>query len=168
MSAPQWGKRAAPVDRNRVARIVFANAESMGIRDRKLVEHLTTQVIERLEKAQAAYLPTLPGMEDLVDRHARRQLFPGRMPTEAEIEAMVMEVLNTQKPAPEGEVKASMKSETEVQTSREPVAAALTATALQVLEKRYLKKDKQGNVIEKPEEMFRRVAATIAAAELNL
>ncbi len=168
MSANQWGRRSAPVDRSRIARIVFANAEAMGIRDRKLVERLTTQVIERLERAQAAYLPTLPGMEDLVDRRARRQNLPGRMPTEAEIEVMVMEVLNAEKPAPEEEVKASMESETGIRISSEPVTTAeLTQTALHVLERRYLKKDKQGNVIETPEEMFRRVAGAIAAAELN-
>ncbi|MFC1901753.1 vitamin B12-dependent ribonucleotide reductase [Chloroflexota bacterium] len=43
----------------------------------------------------------------------------------------------------------------------------LTDTALHVLEKRYLKKDKQGQPVETPEEMFRRVARAIAAAELN-
>jgi ribonucleoside-diphosphate reductase alpha chain len=42
----------------------------------------------------------------------------------------------------------------------------LTENARQVLEKRYLKKDKQGKVIETPEEMFRRVARAIATAEL--
>ncbi|MFA5605554.1 MAG: adenosylcobalamin-dependent ribonucleoside-diphosphate reductase, partial [Dehalococcoidales bacterium] len=42
---------------------------------------------------------------------------------------------------------------------------SLTDNALQVLERRYLKKDKQGNVIETPEELFRRVAHTIASAE---
>jgi ribonucleoside-diphosphate reductase alpha chain len=42
----------------------------------------------------------------------------------------------------------------------------LTDTALHVLEKRYLKKDKQGHVIESPKKMFRRVAHTIAKAEL--
>ena len=41
----------------------------------------------------------------------------------------------------------------------------LTENARQVLEKRYLKKDRQGNPIEKPEDMLRRVAQTIAAAE---
>jgi ribonucleoside-diphosphate reductase alpha chain len=161
------GKRQSPpVNRSLVARIVFANAEAMGIRDRKLVEKLTTQVIERLEKAQASFVPTLPGMEDLVDKRAR-QTFRGRMPTEAEIEAMVMEVLNAEKPVPKEEVKAEMDTETEVKPQKETVSAlGLTDTALQVLEKRYLKKDKQGNLIETPEEMFRRVAKAIAAAEL--
>jgi ribonucleoside-diphosphate reductase alpha chain len=89
------------------------------------------------------------------------------MPTEAEIEAMVMEVLNTQKPVLQEEAKAEMETETEVKTSKETMSAAgLTDTALQVLEKRYLKKDKQGKLAETPEEMFRRVANAIAAAEL--
>jgi len=171
----QSGKRpSTPVNRSQVARIVFSNAEAMGIRDRKLVEKLTTQVIERLEKAQASFfgrMPTLPGMEDLVDKRARRQQ---PLPTEAEIEAMVMEVLNEAKPqqeepepVPEEEVKAEMETETEIKSQKETTSGInLTDTALRVLEKRYLKKDKQGNVAEKPEEMFRRVAHAIVQAEL--
>ncbi len=161
----QAGRRhSTPVNRSLVARIVFANAEAMGIRDRKLVERLTTQVIERLEKAQAQYLPTLPGMEDLVDKRARRSQ---RLPTEAEIEVMVMEILNAEKPVPKEEVKSAMEAETEVKIPKETTSAiGLTDTALQVLEKRYLKKDNKGQVLETPEDMFRRVAHAIASAEL--
>ncbi len=42
----------------------------------------------------------------------------------------------------------------------------LTPNAITVLEKRYLQKDLQGNVIETPEELFRRVAKNIAQADL--
>ena len=156
-------KRSNPIDRSQVARIVFSNAESMGIRDRKLVEKLTTQVIERLEKARTEYLPTLPGMEDMVEKRARRQQ---RLPTEAEIEAMVMEVLNQEKPVHEEEVKAEMETEAEVKTLKETASGIdLTDTALHVLERRYLIKDKNGKVEETPEKLFRRVASAIARAE---
>jgi ribonucleoside-diphosphate reductase alpha chain len=168
VSTANHGKKTpAPVNRSLIARIVFDNAAAMGIRDRKLVERLTSQVIERLEKAQAEFLPTLPGMEELVDKRARRQQ---RLPTEAEIEAMVMEVLNAEKPAtpaPQQEVEPVMDTKIEITTPQEtPSAKGLTDTALQVLEKRYLKKDKKGKVIEMPEQMFRRVAHAMALAEL--
>ncbi|MBE0427372.1 MAG: adenosylcobalamin-dependent ribonucleoside-diphosphate reductase [Nitrospirae bacterium] len=41
----------------------------------------------------------------------------------------------------------------------------LTENALKVLQARYLLKDEKGNIIETPEEMFKRVAKTIASAE---
>ena len=43
----------------------------------------------------------------------------------------------------------------------------LTENALTVLQKRYLKKDETGQVVETPQDMFRRVADAIAAAERN-
>jgi ribonucleoside-diphosphate reductase alpha chain len=42
----------------------------------------------------------------------------------------------------------------------------LSSNALTVLRRRYLKKDELGNIVETPEEMFRRVAVNIAQADL--
>ena len=42
-------KIATSINRNRVARAIFAAAESMGMSDRQLIDRLTAQVIERLE-----------------------------------------------------------------------------------------------------------------------
>ena len=50
-------------------------------------------------------------------------------------------------------------------TSHEYKAPCFTKNAMAVLEKRYLRKDKDGQVIETPTDMFRRVAEAIADAE---
>lgn len=43
----------------------------------------------------------------------------------------------------------------------------LSASALKVLEKRYLRKDKNGRIIDDPEGLFRRVAKAVASVELH-
>ena len=43
----------------------------------------------------------------------------------------------------------------------------LTPNAITVLERRYLAKDKDGNVTETPDEMFQRVAANLTLADWN-
>jgi ribonucleoside-diphosphate reductase alpha chain len=46
-----------------------------------------------------------------------------------------------------------------------PIIPELTKNAITVLERRYLKRDKEGKILETPVQMFRRVADTIAAAD---
>ena len=46
-----------------------------------------------------------------------------------------------------------------------PLIPDLTKNAITVLERRYLKRDKEGKVLETPVQMFKRVAETIAAAD---
>ncbi len=136
------------VDRTQIARVIFAAAESMGISDRKRIEKLTSQVIERLERPQ-----TLPGMEHLVPEKKIKK----HIATEFEILSAVEEFLAEESKEKEAPV---MADKTKVDTD-----INLTENALHVLERRYLKKDKQGNVIETPQGMFRRVARAIASAE---
>ncbi len=158
-------KGLTPPNRSRIARAVFAAAESMGMADRKLVEQLTGQVIERLEQLEplpGAEQP-LPGMEDLVPRYQLRQR---RLPSGSEIQAMVTEILAAKEQVKQEEVQPKMETAI-VKPRVQPAGKVnLTENALHVLKRRYLKKDKQGKVIEAPEEMFRRVAQAIASAEL--
>ncbi len=148
-----------PINRTQIARAIFAAAESMGMADRQLIEQLTNQVIERLERPQP-----LPGMEHLVPKSHQQK----RLPTNSEVQAMVREILAGKEPTKREEAESMVEPIITVKSEvpRRTTDSNLTENALRVLERRYLKKDKQGQVIETPGEMFRRVAQTIASAEL--
>ena len=83
--------------RNQIARATFAAAEKMGISDRKHIERLTQQVIERLERKQdeqeKSPVKPLPGMEELISRTARRDR---HTTSESEILDMVKEFLDSE------------------------------------------------------------------------
>jgi ribonucleoside-diphosphate reductase alpha chain len=130
------------IDRDRVARAVFAAAESMGISDRNLLEKFTEQVSQRLEVAHP-----FPGMEEFVPRQIKQLVSP------SQIEAMVKEILTADEFSPQA-------------SSQVISGIKLSDNALRVLERRYLAKDGEGKVIETPQQLFRRVAQHISSAEL--
>lgn len=146
------GENKLSNDHNRIARAIFASAESMGISDRQLLEELTGQVIGRLETK-----PALPGMEDLVSSRSKQ------LPSAAQIEATVKEILAVKTQSIEPQTGQSAIPDMAVETTPE---LELRENAKTVLEKRYLIKDAKGHVIETPEQMFRRVAKHVATAEL--
>jgi ribonucleoside-diphosphate reductase alpha chain len=141
--------------RNRIARAVFSAADSIGISDRELVEQLTMKVIQRLEQTYQSF----PGMEGGVPES---RLKP------AEIQATVKQIL-----AEGSQMEVATKSyqpkprRRSAKPKESSKAIPFSENALRVLEKRYLKKDEQGQVIETPLDMFRRVARNIASAELH-
>jgi ribonucleoside-diphosphate reductase alpha chain len=176
-----------PINRTQIARAIFSAAESMGISDRQKIETIADQVMERMEQR------TLPGMEDLISSSkaihvpgvaeiqsivqeilAKEKFEPE--PSETPIEQVkepVPEPQLTQKEQKENQPKMTTAAKPRVKPvtgtkSREKYVNGITLTenALQVLEKRYLKKDKTGKPVETAADMFRRVAQTIAAAEL--
>jgi len=152
--------------RDQIARAVFAAAQSMGITDRELTEQLTSQVIQRMEKAKSGTRLPLPGMEGLVMRGKQR----GKRTVEpTEIEGIVKEALTKmgQMETTEASVKAkASQMKCAPATDVGETIKSLSPNAMKVLEKRYLKKDLSGKAIETPEQMFRRVAHCIASAEL--
>jgi len=165
MNAGGNSRSKPSINRTQVARAVFAAAESMGMSDRERIEQLTGQVIERLEKLPprpGAEQP-LPGMEDLVSKSQQKQR---RLPSGSEIQAIVEEILASKEPVPKEEVKSEMETTTVKATTKTTGGVNLSENAIRVLEKRYLRKDAQGKPVETPSDMFRRVAQTIASAEL--
>ena len=133
------------IDQDRVARAVFAAAESMGITDRKLLERFTEQVSQRLEVAQP-----FPGMEEFVQR---QPLIKSGAVSPSQIRAMVKEILTADEFSPQAR-------------SQVISGIKLSDNAIRVLERRYLIKDGEGRIMETPQELFRRVARHIASAEL--
>jgi len=131
-----------PVNRDKVARAVFAAAESMGITDRNMLESFTGQVMQRLEAIRP-----LPGMEEFV---SPRRKYPI---SSSQLQAIVSEVLTADEFSPQASIQVISGIE-------------LSENSLRVLEKRYLKKNEEGEVIETPQELFCRVAKHIASAEL--
>ncbi len=156
------------LNRNQIAREIFRIAESSGISDRQQIEQLVQQVIKRIERQLAErekMAPPLPGMEHFVSELSQR---PKRSTRDFNILSIVKEFLDAREVAPPEEVKPKMGIR--VKTNAKAATGAglnLTENARHVLRKRYLKKDKEGQVIETAEEMFHRVAQTVASAELN-
>lgn len=66
------------------------------------------------------------------------------------------------------EKKSSVEGGTEMTKKTISEALPLSPNAVTVLERRYLKRDKEGKALETPQDMFRRVAKTIASAETKL
>jgi len=131
-----------PMARDKIAQAVFTAAESMGITNRNELEKFTEQVSQRLEAHP------LPGWERLVPTQAK---YPR---STAQIRARVREVI----PADEFSPQAS----TQVVSGIE-----LSDNALRVLQRRYLTKNEKGEIIESPQDLFRRVAKHVASAELR-
>lgn len=176
-------KKNGGIDRNKLASAIYSAAqESLGINDREILEELISQIMHRFEGCKP-----LPGMEGLLNSSSGRA---ANIPGEAELLSLMKEILTGNKkqqdalqntalekpnekrePPPDKNKTEQISSEIQARPPSTPrsgfsTTLSLTPNSLKVLEKRYLRKDRDGNVIETPEDMFRRVAKYVAAAEL--
>ncbi|OPY29107.1 MAG: ribonucleotide-diphosphate reductase subunit alpha [Methanocella sp. PtaU1.Bin125] len=142
-------------------------------RDGRLVEFKQDRITNAIFKAMAA-----TGTGDKADaRHvsdevARRlgERFEGRIPSVEDVQDLVVETLGSsgfEAVAREYEdyrrkKEAIRAMERELGVAEEP---KLTVNALEVLRKRYLLKNEQGEIVETPSQMFWRVARAVAAAD---
>ncbi|MHA1580271.1 MAG: vitamin B12-dependent ribonucleotide reductase [Candidatus Freyarchaeota archaeon] len=116
-------------------------------RDGETAKNLSAQVIAIIEDTFKDRIPTVEEVQDIVEKVLIKNGFS---------DVAKAYILYRQK-------------RTEIREAKKLLGVSddlkLSLNATQVLEKRYLLKDDNGNVIETPSQMFQRVARTIAAAD---
>ncbi len=140
--------RIVEFDPDKIAEAIWKAARSIGGKDHALSVKLGKQVVETLEKRlPPGEIPNVEQVQDLVEKtlietgHAR---------------TAKAYILYRQKRAEIRRAKALLGVEDELK---------LPLNAILVLERRYLRKDERGGVVESTGQLFRRVAQGIAAME---
>jgi len=140
--------RIVDFDSNKIAEAIWKAAKAVGGKDRALSARLAEQVVDMLEKKlKPGEIPSVEQVQDIVEKtliengHAR---------------TAKAYILYRQKRTEIRRTKALLGVTDELK---------LPLNAIVVLERRYLRKDEKGRVIESTSEMFRRVAKSLAEVE---
>ena len=140
--------RIVDFDQDKIAEAIWKAAKSVGGKDRELSVKLAQQVVERLEKQlKPGEIPDVEQVQDLVEstlienghaRTAKAYILYRQKRSEIRRTKLLLGVVDELK---------------------------LPLNAILVLERRYLRKDENGRVIESTAQMFRRIAKGIAEVE---
>ncbi len=140
--------RIVDFDPDKIADAIWKAAKAIGGKDRALSVKLAEQVVETLEKQlKPDEIPSVEQVQDIVEKtliengHARTSK---------------AYILYRQKRAEIRRMKALLGVTDELK---------LPLNAIIVLERRYLRKDEKGKVIESTSQMFRRIAKSLAEVE---
>jgi len=140
--------RIVKFHKEKITTAIFKAAQSVGGKDVGISEALADKVVDLLEQKTAKNaIPTVEGVQDIVEQV---------LINEGHAKTAKAYILWRQKRKEIREVKALYGITDELK---------LTVNAAKVLERRYLRKDENGRVIETPSELFRRVAKNIASAD---
>jgi len=146
--------RLAAFDEEKIAHAIFKAAQSVGGSDDKLAVKLAKKVsIALWEKYDGTIIPPVEGVQDAVERVLIK---------EGHVKTAKAYILYRHDRSLERAKRALILGEGHADDNLE-----FSNNALQVLEKRYLLKDDNGNLIETPNQMVRRIAHNIAKAEVN-
>jgi ribonucleoside-diphosphate reductase alpha chain len=139
--------RIVDFDQNKITRAVEKSILAVRLKDKDLAERLSRQVIKIVKRK---FVGKIPGVEDIQDI-VENVLIKNRLTRVAKAY-----ILYRQKRKEVREAKGIFGIEDELK---------LPVNAVRILEKRYLLKDKSGNLIETPKKMFERVAREVASAD---
>ncbi|MFA6528510.1 MAG: ATP cone domain-containing protein, partial [Candidatus Gracilibacteria bacterium] len=136
---------------DKIAEAIWKAAQSVGGEDRSIAEEIAVEVEKLLNI-----------------------LFKGKSnPTVEQVQDLVENMLIERKHAKTAKAYILYRQkQTEIRDRQKAIMGKttklpLSLNALQVLERRYLLRDKEGRITESPEDLFRRVAHNIALADKN-
>ncbi len=140
--------RIVDFDKNKISEAIWRAAKAVGGKDRKRAEELSEQVVEILEKQlKPGETPSVEQVQDIVEKV---------LVENGHYKTAKAYILYRQKRAEIRRIKSTLGVKDELK---------LPLNAIVVLERRYLRKNEEGKVIESTAELFRRVARTIAEVE---
>jgi ribonucleoside-diphosphate reductase alpha chain len=139
----------APFDPNKIEQAIYRALMATQTGTRELAAELAQQAVAIVEDRFASGTPGVEDVQDIVEQVLMGQGY-----------ATVAKayILYRQQRADVRRIKGTIGVQDDLK---------LSINAIKVLERRYLLKDEEDNVIETPTELFRRVAHTIAAAETS-
>ena len=143
--------RIVNFDQEKIMNAIFKAAVAVGGKDRRLAEELSGKVVAILEERFDGH--TIPSVEEVQDAVEKVLIENGHARTAKAY------ILYRQKRKEIREAKTVLMDA--------EFDARLSPNAIAVLERRYLRRDETGRIIETPTAMFRRVAQAIALADLT-
>jgi len=139
--------RIVPFESEKIKNAILKAFVATGTGDGEIAKNLTKQVTEILEKKYAERIPGVEGIQDIVEEVLIKNGY-------AEVARAY--ILYRQQRAELRAAKAMLGVTDDLK---------LNINAIRVLQRRYLLRDEQGNIVETPSQLFRRVAKAVAAAD---
>jgi ribonucleoside-diphosphate reductase alpha chain len=144
--------RVVPFDKKKISDAIWKAAEAVGGQDSALADKLASQVVEILEKTMP--LGAIPNIEDIQDLVEKVLIENGHAKTAKHYILYRNE-------------RAKLREQQRQIMNGRTTKLPFSMNALHVIAKRYLVRDREGNVIESPDEMFYRVASALSSVEAS-
>jgi len=142
--------RVVDFNQEKITTAIFKAAQAAGSSDPALAKRLSDAVVHSIATRYGTRAPTVEEIQDLVE---------DTLIASGEAKIGKAYILYRQKRTELRNLKkAILQGKTDEETD-------LSLNALKVLEKRFLRKDANGTLLETPSQLFRRVAANVAQAE---